>query len=494
VKAVFRVDASPAIGSGHLRRCLTLAQALRGRGFDSTFVMRRHPGNMNAEAGCDHCLIELPAPVTDDDAVHPWLGASEAADAAQTREALGDAAINLLVVDHYAIGAEWESALRSHADRIAVIDDLADRPHDCDMLVDVTIRDDDPYAGLAPRARHLLGPRYALLRPDFARRRAASVPRRALRRVLVTFGAVDATDYTGRAIRALADSGLDLEIDIVLGAAAPHLASVEHLCATQPGWRLHVDTREMSDLMAAADLAIGAGGTTSWERLCLGVPALATVIADNQCAVVAGLVARGTAFAVREDAGFEAGLIDAVRFLASQPGELARLSRNGAALVDGRGTDRVAAAIAAPAFGLRCATSNDTRDLWTWRNAPEVRRLSRETGEIAWEGHQKWLAGVLADPDRDLLIAEGASGPLGVLRFDRAGDSVEVSIHLTPFGIGQNVGVSILRAGEDWLQKHRPDIGTIVAAIREENAPSLAAFQAAGYEPALRHFHRKIGA
>jgi UDP-2,4-diacetamido-2,4,6-trideoxy-beta-L-altropyranose hydrolase len=207
----------------------------------------------------------------------------------------------LLVVDHYRRDATFETPLRPWAGRILAIDDLAYRPHDCDLLLDATLgRKPERYGGGAvpEGCRLLLGPVYALLKPDFAAARTASIGRRrtpVLRRVLVSFGSTDPVDATGACLEALALSGLAFDIDVVLGSAAPRLARVRQRVAKMPRARLHVETDNMAALMAAADIALGAAGGTSWERCCLGLPAFVAILAENQIGNAAALALCGAA-------------------------------------------------------------------------------------------------------------------------------------------------------------------------------------------------------
>ncbi|MDO8208674.1 MAG: UDP-2,4-diacetamido-2,4,6-trideoxy-beta-L-altropyranose hydrolase, partial [Gallionella sp.] len=291
MRIVFRTDATGQIGTGHFMRCLTLADALKQRGAQIRFVSRDlplHLRDMLAAKDVEFVSLEsdLTPPVTGDLAHAHWLGASQKQDAQATIQALSDQSWDSLVVDHYALDARWESALRGTARQIMVIDDIADRQHDCDVLLDQNFYADmqTRYAGKVPsHCQLLLGPRYALLRDEFRRFRDQVKPRTgAVKRILVFFGGVDADNYTGRAIEALSEIDVSgFHIDVVIGAQHPRLAEIEGMCAAN-GFVCHVQTNRMAELMAAADLAIGAGGSATWERCCLGLPALAFCTADNQ--------------------------------------------------------------------------------------------------------------------------------------------------------------------------------------------------------------------
>lgn len=310
---VFRTDASVQIGTGHVMRCLTLAEALRKGGAECLFLCRPHEGHLIqliAERG--HRVKTLPAlsPGWTPKPAPPhaaWLGVDQAADAADALRALeGERRAAWLVVDHYALDREWQTALRPACERLMVIDDLADRPHDCDLLLDPNIgRDEADYEGLLPdSARMLLGPGYALLRPGFAVHRSASLARRAqpvLRRLLVTLGGVDKDNTTCRVLDALDNAGLPkaLEITVVMGPHAPWLGQVRARAETmRRPTRVLVGVSDMARLMTESDLAIGAAGSTAWERCCLGLPTIQLVLAENQRKIAEALERVGAATTV----------------------------------------------------------------------------------------------------------------------------------------------------------------------------------------------------
>jgi UDP-2,4-diacetamido-2,4,6-trideoxy-beta-L-altropyranose hydrolase len=237
-----------------------------------------------------------------------WINTDWATDAQYTQQALnrlrGDGPVDWLVVDHYALDARWEEALCQEAARIMVIDDLADRPHACDLLLDQNLgRARKCYDGLLKgKPETLIGPQYALLRPEFAVLRAQSLARRQsnpqLRRLLVTMGGVDEVNATGKILTALQNCALlpDLRVTVVMGPHAPWLAQVQAQ-ATQMPWCTEVlsGVDNMAQIMTESDLAIVAAGSTSWERCCLGLPAIQIALARNQLAIAKALSAAGAA-------------------------------------------------------------------------------------------------------------------------------------------------------------------------------------------------------
>ncbi|WP_417525551.1 UDP-2,4-diacetamido-2,4,6-trideoxy-beta-L-altropyranose hydrolase [Marinovum sp.] len=348
----FRADASIDIGTGHVMRCLTLAAALQTRGAECHFLCRDLPGHLadsiRAQGLTCH-LLPAADPQDDGRTVHSrWLGVSGACDAAQSRAVLDRISPDWLVLDHYALDAAWERAARPAGGRLMVLDDLADRPHSCDLLLDQTLgRMAQDYRGRVPSGTALLiGPRYALLRAEFAAQRAESLARRAPQRlahILVSLGGVDRDDVTTRVLDRLADCPLPAgsRITVVLGCSAPAREAVARRAALMPvPTRVCVGANNMAALMAEADLAIGAGGTTSWERCCLGVPTLLAVLAPNQAPSAAALCASGAALRFGDPADPTAGLVTALDEV-TPAARLGAMSDAAAALVDGLGAARV---------------------------------------------------------------------------------------------------------------------------------------------------------
>lgn len=350
IDVLFRADSSSRLGMGHVMRCLTLADSLRRRGLTSGFAHRLLPGNMALEIQeRGHRLLVLAAPsgATGDDRA---LGLPQTEDARQTAALLSGTRVKWVVADHYALDTEWEAAMRPHCQRLAVIDDLADRRHDCDIVLDQTLgRAETDYQPLVPRhCRLLLGPGNALLRKEFAAFRDQSLARRRagakLEQIQISIGGMDADGITDLALQAVRQAAPRIGIDVVLSARSPAFAAVSRRCASL-GVRLHTDQSgaEMAQMMAASDLAIGAGGTTSWERCCLGLPTLAILTATNQRTIVNSLARAG---AVRNCGSWERpeeiNVAQTVRDYAARPDRLAEMSEAAAAICDGLGAERVA--------------------------------------------------------------------------------------------------------------------------------------------------------
>lgn len=460
-------------------RCATLAGELVARGAEVWFVSRVLPGDY-----CDWLermgfrVRRLTGDVPDIDR-----------DAHQTRVAVdGIGDLDWFVVDHYALDAGWESRMRVVASRILVIDDLADRPHDADILLDQNLHRDfvTRYDNLIPtHAQRLLGPRYALLRPEFQAARAKRQNRNGtVRRLLIFFGGTDPTGETAKALLAVkAAHSSSIDLDVIVGPANPNLDNIRKLCTDLPRAHVHYNPGNIAELMSNADLAVGAAGATSWERCCLGLPSIVIALAMNQESVAKALADNGLAIYLGTS---ETATVDVVAAtiaeLMGKPERIQAMGRACAGVADGKGLQRVTRALDAHPIVLRPAQIWDCEPLHQWRNAEETRRYSHQSAPIPMKQHQRWFDAVLHDPQRALLIGERDRRPVGVLRYDCEESRCTVSVYLVPGQHGRGYGARLLQAGHDWLQRHRKDIKLVRAEVLDTNSASLNAFLQAGYQ------------
>ena len=358
MRIVFRADAGIEMGIGHVMRCLSLADHLSERGHRCRFVSRERPGHMAAQIAARGHDVSVLEPADDGAG---WLGVGEDRDVEQTLESLGAAPVDWIVTDNYAIGAAWERRARKKATRILAIDDLADRVHDCNLLVDQTLgRYGADYAGLIPAgATCLVGADMALLRPRFAQLRAVMADRRAgkIRHLLVSLGGSDPANITAVVMDAIDRCSWPEAVtaQIVLGSVNPWITEIRQRAAQSP-WPMEVvvDTPDMAQLMAKADLAIGAAGTTSWERCCLGLPSIIIVTAENQRKSAEGLIAAGAALGMDMSGHMSEVLYETLSNLVARPALVATMSERAANLVDGLGCLRVADAMEKHRLGRGC--------------------------------------------------------------------------------------------------------------------------------------------
>lgn len=484
-------------------RCLALAEVLARSGMEVKFIARQMPDSLIARirsAGFESiCMQPANSSSCTGSLAHShWLRMGPLEDAKETIRTLttlGD--VDWLIVDHYGIDATWEQLVREHVGRLFVIDDLADRAHVCDLLLDQTLDSGaaERYQKLVPvLCRRLLGPRYALLRSEFIRERTKKpVHTGKVNRLLVFLGGSDPGNYTSIALDAL-----DLikkrrfQVDVVVGSINVHRGDIERRCREMPDVRFHCDVLDMASLLAASDLVIGAGGTNTWERACLGLPSIVIAVAPNQRVQTAAMAELGAIIELPARDLSPQVIAGAITMLMANPDRLCEMSRISAGLVDGRGAERVARELSAAPLVLRRATAADSDALHQWRNAEEVRRYSHDSAPIGLDTHRTWLMSVLADQARDLLIAEQNDRPVGVLRYDRCGTSATVSIYLVPGHSGQGLGPRILLAGDRWLDHHHPEVRTVIAEVLPDNKASARAFIEAGYEQGPETYIKRL--
>lgn len=384
MKVVFRADASSTIGTGHIMRCLSLAQSLKNLGNEITFVCRELPGNLcDAIDAQGFAMLRLKECENEETFVYEnepmyasWLGTSWQLDASETYSLLEPLSpLDWLVVDHYALDARWETACRSLTKNLMAIDDLFDRSHDVDVLLNQNILpgDEKCYDGMLPSScRQYLGPRYALLQDQYQELRNRTPHRSGtIEHILVYFGGVDEANLTGRSLEALlvADCS-NLKIDVVLPLAGPHRKSVCSLAARMPAVKIHDNLPSLANLMVKADLGIGAGGATSWERLCLGLPTLIVTLSENQVPIAKSLQANNLArWLGHHDEISTEDLADALRPLL-QGGLAPGWSDRCRATVDGAGANRISALLAlgeSSQLNARHATIDDDFLVMDWR-------------------------------------------------------------------------------------------------------------------------------
>lgn len=358
MKVIFRTDASIDIGNGHVMRCLTLADAFMTRNADCQFICRDHDGNLiefiRSKGYIVHALTRDKLTV---DAYEPvschaklqMLGVTQEQDIEDCIPILAAQQPDWLVVDHYALDANWERGITEHCCKLMVIDDLADRSHVCDMLIDQTFgRDEMDYSTLVPtECRVLCGSRYVLLRPEFTELRSYSLKRRAqpnLRKLLITMGGVDKDNVTGQVLQDLNSCQLPAgcQLTIVMGANAPWVDVVRKQAQRmQCSTRVLVGVTNMAQLMAESDLAIGAAGATSWERCCMGLPTLLLVLAENQRGIAQALEEAGAARLIQLSQRLAKHLRKLLFILTEDPNQLLAMSKCAAHVVEGGGVHAI---------------------------------------------------------------------------------------------------------------------------------------------------------
>jgi UDP-2,4-diacetamido-2,4,6-trideoxy-beta-L-altropyranose hydrolase/UDP-4-amino-4,6-dideoxy-N-acetyl-beta-L-altrosamine N-acetyltransferase len=487
---LFRVDASLEIGSGHVMRCLTLAQALRNIGAQCEFVCRMHKGNLIAQiVHQGFVTYALPEGV-----METWLGVSWQEDAEQTRRMIGMKHYDWLIVDHYELDAHWEHALRDVATQFMAIDDLANRKHDVDLVWDQNLgrKASDYSPWVEPKCEVHVGAMRALLRPTFFGLRAASRQRnqrQGIQKLLVTMGGVDKPNVTAKVLKALMEMPSALpsncKISVVMGEHAPALNDVKEIASAMP-WptEVCVNVSDMASRMVQADLAIGALGSTAWERCCLGLPTLGVVLADNQKVSALHLEKSGAVMMLPNDAN----MVEVLRskLMQIQQPNVLRLAQEACYRVtDGRGVARLLQRLrvlpsSVENAHIRRMQSNDLQMVLKWRNHPQVKEFMLTTHDISPQEHSAWFDRASQDEARALLIYEYLGEPMGFVQFSGLFDAQGATwgFYLSPKaskGTGGVMGTSALHYGFTQL-----GVDKILGEVMLENEAS-------------KRFHERLG-
>ena len=437
---VLRADAGESVGSGHLMRCVALAQAWMARGGEVTVVAAALPERWRARVEREGIGVVA---VLDNAAFLRHV------------EAVGPAWVAL---DGYQLPTGLQPETRARGARVLVIDDHGTvGKYDADLVLDQNMgASAGAYVNRNADASLLLGLRYVLLRREFWDA-TAPVDRVVddVRSVVVSLGGAADDRWCALAERAIDAAGL---------------GGVTRLLHRDP-------TDDMAAVLARCDLALSAGGTTSYELCRMGVPSLLFAVADNQQPVVDALVAVGAAWRAPHD---EDELVADVRRLAADADERRRLAKTASALVDGRGSRRVVTHMRSFDIVLRPAAAADAQLLFTWANDAAVRAASFDSAPIGWDEHLRWFDRRLQDPDSRLFIASDADGLIGLFRVARQGDRGEVGVSVAAERRGEGLASALIAAGSRALLTME-FVSTVDAYIKRENEASITAFSDAGY-------------
>jgi UDP-2,4-diacetamido-2,4,6-trideoxy-beta-L-altropyranose hydrolase len=475
-RVLLRADAAGDIGVGHVKRCLSLGQALIDCGAEVSLLTHLHDVDTAAiarQAGIE--CIALPLGRGDD-----WM-----ADALATSARAASHRSDWVVVDHYKLDARWHRQVARTGARIAAIDDLADRPLEAAVLIDQNEAEHrSKYVDVLPSLTPLLGgPRFAMLSRAYA-----DAPRwrdrGAVRSIGIFMGGTDAAGMSEVALQACREAaGFDGEIQIATTSGNARLALLKRLCELDRRTSLLIDASDLTEFFAEHDIQVGAGGGATWERCCLGVPTLLLRCAPNQDVVIPALVQRGVVRGVA--AGLDrntAAVGAAVQKLIDDAALRRELSRRALETVDGLGARRIALFIAAETLQVRPARQADGELLHRWRNHLSTRMMSVDSREIEMEEHLRWFARALQVESRQLLIAQVGNIAVGSIRFDRLADGAqEVSLYLDPALHGLRLGTWLLARGERYISDSVGTQVTFVATVLPENLGSRRLFAASGY-------------
>ena len=352
---IFRVDGSFEIGAGHIFRCLTLADELQSRGATCEFISNKSPGNqieIIKKKGFKVYELDFdPNIPINASGYSEWLGRSIEEDALACSKILKKNFYDWMIVDHYALDEVWQSKLRGFVKKIMVIDDLANRSHDCDILLDQNLgRKDIDYLGKLPiNTKCLIGPKYSLLRPEFSNWRNKNIKEKNSnlnKEILITMGGSDEHNVTYKILNIINSIQLpqNTTVTAIVSKDSPWIKEIKDLRELMV-YKLDIisNITNIAEYMFKADICIGASGTTSWERCCLGLPSIVSILADNQIEIANALNDKGAAINIGlpSDNLYEINLVKALNQLLNSSkirNKMANISSN---LVDGDGVIRV---------------------------------------------------------------------------------------------------------------------------------------------------------
>ena len=472
MKIAFRVDASTAIGLGHLKRCLSLARAINDLNGATIFVWQKHDYDCaGLLESCGQLHVSI-AGNGDDDFAN---------DVRQTADALSIFAPDWVVVDHYGLGEQWhDQVAKALGCRIAAIDDLADRNLGCNLLIDQNLNPENAQRyrpKTRPGTKMLLGPRFALLDGSYASAEHYTFNDNA-RSIGVFMGGTDAGNHSIMVLDAIDAIPFRGTVEIASTTGNLALHELKSRVSQRPLTTLSLDLPNLASFFCRHDLQIGSGGGAMWERCCIGAPTFALIVADNQNATVPILSDLGIVASLGDQPASLNAVAAALRHLINSPEARRALAENSKKIVDGLGAKRVAVALMNVKMTLRPANEGDVTLAFQWRNHASTRSVSRDSTEINWSDHLIWFSNALKSHSRNLFVGEIGDASIGFIRLDEVDDAMfEVSLYLDPdlHGLGLGKGLLLL------VEAKAISRSIIDAEILDGNAASSRLFQSAGY-------------
>lgn len=491
---LFRSDASAGIGTGHVMRCLALAQSAQDAGYDTVFLSAELPSALQKRIESEGASVRKLRS-------RPY-GPDDAKETATTASALGT---KLVVIDGYNFDADYQRAIKEADCTILFLDDYGHASfYDAQFVLNQNIYADEKlYTRRAKDTALLLGTHYCLLRREFVERRAAEKTLCKEVRLLITLGGADPDNATGTVLKALSAVKDPLAVTVVIGGSNPHHKELDALMETLAfPVNVAIDALDMPRLMAEADVAVCAGGSTCYELAYMRVPMMTIVLAENQKAVAAALEKQGCAVNLGALEKLKGETVArAVSDLVGDTEKRRAMSRACGDIVDGEGTGRVLMQLAGQRVRLRPAQEKDAEMIFDWVNDQETRKASFSIGTIAWPTHEEWFKTTIHNPLHRFWIAvDTADMPIGSIRFALEGSEATLSVSTAPSHRGKGLGVEIVNAG---CRKLFATTATemIHAYVKPENEASKKLFMKTGFlekdpvtmkgQPALHFILRK---
>lgn len=489
---VIRTDSSVHIGLGHVMRCLVLARELNNNGHTVEFVARPQNGDSIDYIRREGFFVhELPQPKEwltpkNSSDYAAWLQVPIALDAEQLISVVKYA--DVIIVDHYALGAAWQKEVKNRFDcKIVVIDDLV-RKHDADLIIDQTLmRKLAEYQSINSTNNILTGCDYALLNPKFIAKREQALENTSSLtkpKILLSMGGIDKDNVTLQVLYVLQSQlHTKARVTVLLGSKSPNYKKVKNFCSLHTDWIEHIDfVDDMADIMLTHSLAIGAPGTTSWERACLGIPSIIIPLEENQYTIAKNLVLANAAILVKKE-DITCKLVSSYEALIQHWCEFRQENLK---LCDGLGVRRVVQSLENlfieqdNALSLRRAAEDDIKQVFTWQCHPDTRKFALTTIVPTWEEHQEWMIKKLKSVEDFFYMIKlpEYDESVGVIRLDRVkkGEYI-VSIFVSPTHYGQKIAQQALSFIDDIYK----DV-TLHATVLENNIASQRLFTVANYQ------------
>jgi UDP-2,4-diacetamido-2,4,6-trideoxy-beta-L-altropyranose hydrolase len=472
---LIRADADALIGTGHVMRCLALAEAWQDTGGDVLLV-----------SACDAPALEDRLKKKGINILHISQEAGTLGDSDEISRIAHEHGADWIVVDGYHFGAEYQKIIKDSGLSLLFIDDYGHADHYyADIVLNQNIYADmSIYQHCEPYTRFLLGTKYALIRNEFLKWSGwhREIPEVA-RKILVTLGGSDPDNVTLKIIEAVRAIDLEgLEVKVVVGGASPHLDLIHETVKEISNFTLVKNAENMPELMAWADIAISAGGSTCYELLFMDVPSIVIPIAENQEPIAKELRSKNIAkvFEVKEIENQRELVKFIFEFLQYYEMRSA-FSKRMAQYIDSKGPSRIINAICYNKIKLRKVELSDCKKIWLWINDPLIRSVSFKPKPISLERHVKWFSSALINPNLVYYIAEDKNAkPIGQARFQIESQEAEISVLVDPEYRGMSLGSLLIR---DATEKFfiETDIEKINAFIKIGNETSRKAFTKAGY-------------
>lgn len=494
MKVVFRTDASSVIGNGHLVRCLTLAKSLKKLNTECEFICRENKNDLFKEINKENFKLTLLPNLNNKTNKKKiiktnWLGLNWKDDANQTINALKGYKIDWLIIDHYGIGREWEKKLRTYTQNIIVIDDLANRNHDCDILIDQNLIANfkNRYKNLLPNhCNTFLGPSFAILQNKYKDLHLVAQPRKNItKNILIYFGGTDQIRLIEMTLSSFYRLNRDdINLDIVISSKNSEISKIQKLIKNNKNIRIKKNLKSLAPLMLKADLAIGACGTTTWERCCLGLPSIVITIAEHQKLIAKELQKRQLIkWLGHHDSIKASSIYKALLSLIDQSQE--KWSKECMLVTDGSGSEKIASIIALNSktkLFIRSATINDEDLLLHWANDNLVRSNGFNSKIITKKIHSDWFKFRLNNPGicKIYILETNEKAPIGQVRFEKIDNRWYINYSLASFARGKKISSNLLDIAIKKFKKNNKN--QLIAEVKEDNLSSRKVFEKIGFK------------